>query len=338
MKERPIIDILREDLSPERWREGYPSMVIAAPHWKQMRKSTNLLVIPRKLKGPRKAVRSFTFSGWSAKWPNDELVETHAPLLMLVLDGLSDCCCGDYVIHIPAGTAIFVPAGVPRRTGANSLLDIGDNPERSCDNILFTEHCGSLQIWLHHDRGNQHYRSKKNEIVMVNSTRLIRLLEEINEEVMALRPHHDKIIARLLEVFLWTLQRMVREKRAINPGRLSRQDAIANNHHDPIHAARQYIREHLNEQLTQDRIAQIVRLSRTQFIRRFHQETGQTFNQFVTDCRIEQAKVLLQETDFTLRFISETLGLKSSTYLNTVFEKHVGIRPSAFRTLKRDQN
>jgi len=301
-----------------------------------MRKSTDLPVVPRQLKGPRKAVRSFTFSGLSATWPNDALVETHAPLLMMVLTGLSDCCCGDYVIQIPAGNAIFIPAGVPRRTGAASLEDIGDNPGRSCDNILFTEHCGSLQIWLHHDRGNQHYRSKNNEIVMVNSTRLIRLLEEINEEVVALRPHHEEIVGRLLEIFLWTLQRTLREKKALQPGRLTNQDAVSSNQHDPIHSARQYIREHLGEQLTQESIAQIARLSRTQFIRRFREETGQTFNQFVTACRIEQAKVLLTETDFTLRFISESLGLKSPTYLNTLFRKQEGMRPAEFRALKKE--
>src|SRR5690606_10623207 len=111
-----------------------------------------------------------------------------------VLAGVTDYCCGDYVIQIPAGRAIFVPTGIPRRTGAASLEDIEDNPQRFCDNILFAEHCGSLQIWLNHDRGNHHYRSSNNEVLMVHDIRLIRILEEMGEEIVDGRVHNDKII------------------------------------------------------------------------------------------------------------------------------------------------
>ena len=87
------------------------------------------------------------------------------------------------------------------------------------------------------------------------------------------------------------------------PGRLANHESIANDEYAPISAAQQYIKEHLDENLTQDKVAQVVRLSRTQFIRRFREESGQTFNQFVTACRLAQAKVLLQETEFTINFI-----------------------------------
>jgi AraC-like DNA-binding protein len=302
-----------------------------------MKMETHFPLFPRKLNGPRNAVRSVNFSRLSAKWPNDELIETHTPMLMMVLAGVADYCCGDYMVQIPAGNAIFVPAGVPRRTGAASLIDIGDNPQRFCDNILFGERCGSLEIWLNHDRGNHHYRSGNNELLIINNARLLRLLEEVDEEIKKARFLHERIVSRLLEIFFWSLQRMLEENKAIQPGRLANHKTTGISEHASIAAAQQYIREHLGENLTQDKVAQIARLSRTQFIRRFREESGRTFNQFVTACRMEQAKVLLQETEFTIDYIRQSLGFKSPGYLNLLFRKEVGMLPSEYRTLKRDQ-
>jgi len=336
MANRSIFAILNE-LSPAVLPGGTLPLVVAKPRLQQMKRETHFPVFPRKLNGPRKAVRSFTFGGLSAKWPNDELIEAHAPMLMFVLAGVADYCCGDYMIQIPAGNAIFIPAGVPRRTGAASLEDIEDNPQRFCDNILFSEHCGSMQIWLNYDRGNHHYRSSNNEILMVHDTPLIRILEGMGEEAAAEREHYEKIIPKLLDIFLWTLQRALQEKKAVQPGRLTNKEISSADNYEPIPRAQQYIREHLDEQLTQDKIARLVRLSRTQFIRRFREETGQTFNKFVTACRLEQAKVLLQETDFTIHFIGKSLGFKSPAYLNTLFQKNMGMLPTEFRASKRDQ-
>src|SRR5690606_34323510 len=133
------------------------------------------------------------------------------------------------------------------------------------------------------------------------------------------------LIRRLLEVFFWSLQRAVEEKKAILPGRLANQSDVSTSEYAPIPTAQQYIREHLGDPLTQDKVAQLVRLSRTQFIRRFREESGQTFNQFVTACRLEQAKVLLGETDFTIDFIGQSVGFKSPGYLNTLFRREVGM-------------
>ncbi len=300
-----------------------------------MKAVTGLPTSFKKMHGPRETVRTFTFSGVIARWRKDELVETLAPLLVFVLDGEADLNCADYILHVPRHYAVFVPAGVPRWTGANNEEQLGDKPERFSNNILFSERCGSLEIWLNHDRGNRHYRSKLNEVVMVQNVRLIRLLEEIQHEVTAQRTNDMAICCRLLEVFLLTLQRDLQENKAIHPGRLQTDEMMHRERHDPIKEAQQFIRDHLHEHLVQDKVARQVRLSRTQFIQRFHTETGQTFNQFVTHCRMEQAKILLQTTDFPLTFISRTIGYKSVVHFNNLFRKQVGLLPTAYRIKKR---
>jgi len=333
---RTIFDILQTDLSPEAWAEGHPPLIVAEAQWKQMRRKTNFPVTPRKLQGPRKAVRKFTFGGVSAQWPNDKLVETRAPLLMFVLNGVADYCCGDYMIQIPAGHAIFVPAGMPRRDGATALDDIEDNPQRFCDNILFSNHSGSLEIWLNHDRGNHHYNYILNnsEILVLNNRQMIGLLEGIDEEIHAARPNYGKMLHCLLEMFLWSLQRALAEQKFVRPGRLENQEQISSDHFSSILKAQEYIREHLDEQLTLDKMARLVHISRTQFIRRFREETGQTFNHFVNQCRLEHAKVLLRETNATLDYIRRALGFRSPNYFITWFRAQTGIVPGEFRSKK----
>lgn len=330
-----IREILDTRLLPWVTNNGPERLIVAQPRLREMKAATQLPLIPKKLKGPRKRVRAFTFNDVKALWPNDNLLETDNALLIFVLKGEGDLNCGDYVLHLPEGNAMLVPGRVPRWTGVEDLEYLGDNPNRYSDIIFFREARGSMQVWSSSRRGNRHIYHSLNDMLMIHNTRLIRLLEEMQEEVTTCRPHFEMMTWGLLEQFLLTLHRDLLEDKAIYPARLVGGENILTNGEAPIQRAQQYVREHLNEELTQDKMARRVYLSRTQFISRFHAETGQTFNEFVTRCRIEQAKKLLEQTDFPLTFIHFSVGYKSPTYFNTVFRKHTGILPSQYRLAKK---
>jgi AraC-like DNA-binding protein len=336
-----ILEIVEKRLLPWITDDKAPPLVVAQPRLKTMKTMTDLPVIPKKLQGPRKIMRSFNFAGINAHYPKDELVETRSMLLTFVLSGEADVHCGDYVLQVPRGRAVLVPAGVPRRHGADSIIDLGDNPARFSEHINFTDRCGSLEVWRNADRGNLHIGAQLEERYMIPNLRLLQLLEEIQEEVTATRLFQEDVARRLIEVFLLLLLRHLREEKAKFPGRLPVTYSTAGrlpvtystavSQHSPIYQAQQYIHAHLPERLTQDNVARRVRLSRTQFIRLFHEETGQTFNQFVTTRRLEQAKSLLENTDFPLTFICNAVGYRSTVYFNTVFRKHMGMLPSEYR-------
>jgi two-component system response regulator YesN len=80
-----------------------------------------------------------------------------------------------------------------------------------------------------------------------------------------------------------------------------------------------------------DRVARAMYLSRAQFARRMRQETGKSFVEFLNDYRMEEAKVLLQDSDWTVRVIAGFLGFQSSTYFQTVFRRSCGLSPSQYR-------
>lgn len=72
-------------------------------------------------------------------------------------------------------------------------------------------------------------------------------------------------------------------------------------------------------------------LSRSQFARQVKQETGATFVEILTQCRIAEAKLLLQESEWSTAIIAKFVGFKSVTYFHHLFVQRTGITPGQFR-------
>lgn len=63
----------------------------------------------------------------------------------------------------------------------------------------------------------------------------------------------------------------------------------------------------------------------------FKQETGRTFNRFLTDLRINKAKDLILYTDMKSYEIGPKVGYDNASYFSTVFKKVTGFSPSEYR-------
>ncbi|MCR2805734.1 response regulator [Paenibacillus soyae] len=91
-----------------------------------------------------------------------------------------------------------------------------------------------------------------------------------------------------------------------------------------------YIRAHIGEELTVNRCAKHVNLSGGYFANLFKRETGSTFNQFVTQERLERAKKQLIR-NVPVQDIAAELGYEHRRYFSDVFKKHTGMTPSEFK-------
>ncbi|GIP33033.1 response regulator [Paenibacillus sp. J2TS4] len=98
-----------------------------------------------------------------------------------------------------------------------------------------------------------------------------------------------------------------------------------------IHKAVQYIKGHLHLDLSVIDCARQVHLSGSYFSNLFKKVTGQTFLQFVTNERIERAKMMLLE-EKQVQEIAGLLGYEDRRYFSEVFKKHSGMTPSEFKT------
>ncbi|MDQ0191747.1 two-component system response regulator YesN [Paenibacillus wynnii] len=97
-----------------------------------------------------------------------------------------------------------------------------------------------------------------------------------------------------------------------------------------IYRATEYIRAHLHLDLTVEHCARQMNLSGGYFASQFKKHSGVTFNQFVTNERIERAKLLLIE-NYQVQEIAQSLGYEHRRYFSDVFKRVTGQTPSEFR-------
>lgn len=106
---------------------------------------------------------------------------------------------------------------------------------------------------------------------------------------------------------------------------------IYNGVSEPIAQAKQYVRDHINQPLQAQDLANEVGLSTSYFLKRFKQEVGMGVNQYITNEKITEAILLLTYTDKSLSEISNYLYFSSQSYFQNVFKKATGMTPGVFR-------
>ncbi len=101
---------------------------------------------------------------------------------------------------------------------------------------------------------------------------------------------------------------------------------------DPdIAAVLQYIHTHATNAFTINEMTQKISISRRNLEIRFRKIMGTTIHQEVQKVRIKRAKMLLQETDFSIPKIADMVGFQTASYFIQMFHRMVGVTPNRFR-------
>ena len=101
----------------------------------------------------------------------------------------------------------------------------------------------------------------------------------------------------------------------------------------PVRAAKKFIDDHFQEQITLDDAAQIAHLSPAYLSMVFKKESGIGFNDYLITCRIDAAKNILRTTGDTIVAVSRKVGYSDPKYFSKLFAKTVGLKPSTYRRL-----
>ena len=94
---------------------------------------------------------------------------------------------------------------------------------------------------------------------------------------------------------------------------------------------KEYIESHYAEQITTRDVSQAVYLSANYANQLFTTEYSCTIYEYVTKCRIKEAKRLLKETDKQITLIAELVGYNGKTNFYISFKRNVGITPTEYR-------
>lgn len=92
-----------------------------------------------------------------------------------------------------------------------------------------------------------------------------------------------------------------------------------------------YLRQHYNEDITLNTIAEAVFLNPAYISRLIKEQTGRNYTELVMEIRIERAIELLEHTDLFVYEVAEKVGYNNLKYFYKVFRKVKGKSPSDYR-------
>jgi len=98
-----------------------------------------------------------------------------------------------------------------------------------------------------------------------------------------------------------------------------------------IRKVQEYVRDHLDGNLSLTKLSEIVYLSPTYLSKLYKQETGQGLGEFIMESRVQKAKELLLQSQQKIHKIARSVGFESAAYFTRCFKKITNMTPQEFR-------
>lgn len=327
--------LLRDKLIPWAANSANQRIIVARPIMKAGELPDNAELKPHKIPGKRIIMKNQRIYAnareLNAHWPEAQLNEIENPKLICVTRGRTAYQVHNYLVQAGEGSFIFLPPGTPHPDGTASHApdDTG-----YCELLNIILRRNAVQAWLCLSENEQHFDSPSENYLLRNE-KVVQLLKLATAEAIDGEDQYQVICGNLLHAFFTALLREVQAGRYTLARKKSEGELQTRSQLDFSTTIREYIQSHLHEPLTLEDAARYFYLSRAQFARRIKSETGKTFVQILTECRIAEAKSLLDESDWSSVAIAEFVGFKSVTYFHSLFVQEAGITPGKFREAQR---
>jgi YesN/AraC family two-component response regulator len=109
------------------------------------------------------------------------------------------------------------------------------------------------------------------------------------------------------------------------------EEADKGKNNDVIDKVKNYIMNHLSEDLSLNAVADVIHLSPRYLSRIFKQSTGENFVDFVTKERMKAAKEMVVTSEQNIESISLQVGYNNPAYFTKKFKETYGATPSSYR-------
>lgn len=104
---------------------------------------------------------------------------------------------------------------------------------------------------------------------------------------------------------------------------------------NPELEVKQYVREHMADNIMIADIAAYLHFSPQYLMRVFKNETGMSILEYIVYVRIEAAKKVLKGTRLPIKEVAYMVGYEDCVYFTKVFHKAVGTTPSQYRKMQQ---
>ena len=149
------------------------------------------------------------------------------------------------------------------------------------------------------------------------------LLYQVFNEGMEKDIYYDKTVIHLFGTFLYKVIRQYK-KFDNNLGDITFRQK-------PATKIKEYLNLHYQEDITLDRLAEVIGYTKNYLCRIFRENTGITINEYLSDLRISRAANLLASTDMEISEVSKAAGYTNIFHFIKRFKKIIGIPPGGYR-------
>lgn len=343
--DQEIIAILTQKLLPWWERYGLTHLVASAQTLREFKAQPlpdTIRTSVKKRKGKKIAVRGprlFENTSFKiARWPEDGQETLRYPAFCCVLGGQADFHIADYMVHCPAGHFMLFNANVPQPDGRKPHFECEDCSGRYCEVLWLLVPPGTsnrISAWICYSEGEKHRIRQLFDYCLIERSEVLSFYNAFIHEITEKPTGYQKIAEVSFEAFLRLFARELSEGRFSHATpRNNTVHATPHSNQGAIDLALRYIDRHINQHLTTQSVADAVYMSRSNFVRRFQQETGEPFNAYLTKRRLEEARRLLSEETLSVESVCRLVGL-SPSQLRNLFQKTYGCSPSHFSTAQQ---
>lgn len=237
----------------------------------------------------------------------------------------------DYqLLYVASGKAHFYFDGKDREVTAGHMILFQPRQEQHYE--YFAKDKPEV-YWVHFTGGDVKNILRRYEIPLDNpvfysgsSSTYAYLFKEMINELQTCRVGYQELLEMYLRQIFLLVQR----------SRQERKPTVSSYIQEEMEYARRYFNEHYNEPISIEEYAQSRGMSVSWFLRNFKQITTMSPMQYILSIRINNAVSLLETTDYNITEISAIIGYDNPLYFSRIFRKQIGMSPSDFRKLRRE--
>ncbi|TDJ20981.1 MAG: AraC family transcriptional regulator [Gammaproteobacteria bacterium] len=238
---------------------------------------------------------------------------------------------GEHVDRLGSGDLVYVGPGLEHVLESHNPA--GPQPRQQSATLLLCGYCGFDTNHVHPLVASFPRFTIVREEELLQHVWLKGTLDQLSAEYLSQRPGADVVVDRLTEVVLVELIRL-------NFGRPGQSGFIRALLDKPIARALGSLHEKPQVAWTLASLGREVGMSRAALAKRFKELVGQTMFEYLTDLRMQRARVMLVDTLKPIHEVANSVGYESDLAFTKVFKKRSGVTPTRFRKLanaERDQ-
>lgn len=236
---------------------------------------------------------------------------------------------GESVVTLEEGEVIFFASGEPHYflASPDSERYVYQFDLKLFDESILRKATSLVTLF---EQGERHSRNWPSSFRQTVIALLVELAELEEEESMGMNYLIMSNLYRLVGEFYRSLPRK-EEQVAVTPTAIHRKETL-----ERLNQVFEYIENQYREVITVEDVAKYVGFSPYYFTRFFKKNTGQTFIQFLTEYRVNQAKFILANEKLPMVEVAEQAGFSSVKTFHHVFKEAVGQSPLQFQKKMTD--